>query len=140
MFIRIHRLNNNAKYGILALLVYSINRFVLKPLELPLFDYILQNHFNDFLGGFIFCCYVNTLMYYNRKKMITNFWFIIISMFCVSISWEFIFPLFLKYSTSDWLDVLAYMLGTLLYYALLNKSNKEYNNVIVEKRHTKSTS
>lgn len=140
MFIRIHRLNNNVKYGILALLVYSINRFVLKLLELPLFDYILKNHFNDFLGGFIFCCYVNILMYYNRKKMITNFWLIIISMFCVSISWEFVFPLFLKYSTSDWLDVLAYMLGTLFYYVLLNKSNKEYNDIIVEKRHTKSTS
>ena len=59
-------------------------------------------------------------------------------MFLVSICWEFVFPLFLNYSTSDWFDVLAYMLGTILYYILLKKSNNVYNNIIIKERKAKA--
>ena len=95
--------------------------------------------FNDFLGGFIFCCYVNTMFYLSHKKMINDFGFLIIFMFLVSICWEFIFPLFLNYSTSDWHDVFAYMLGTILYYLLLKKSNNIYNDVIIKEGKAKAT-
>ena len=36
----------------------------------------------------------------------------------VSLAWEFIFPLFIPYSTSDIFDVFAYLLGTISYYAI----------------------
>ena len=39
-----------------------------------------------------------------------------------------VFPLFLKYSTSDLLDIIAYMLGTITYYLLFYKQN----NMIVK--------
>ena len=139
MSIRNYRINNNIKYGTIAFLIYMLNRFLLKSLNLPIISYILKNHFNDFLGGFIFCCYINALLYFSHKKMINNFWILIIFMFLVSISWEFIFPLFLDYSISDWFDVVAYLLGTILYYLLLYKSNNTYNNIIIKERKTKTT-
>ncbi len=138
MFIRYHRLNKNVKFGIIALILYVFNRFFVKNLDLPIIGYLLKNHFNDFLGGFIFCCYVNAILYLSHKKMINDFGPLIIFMFLVSICWEFVFPLFLNYSTSDWFDVLAYMLGTILYYILLKKSNNVYNNIIIKERKAKA--
>lgn len=119
MFIRIHRLNKNAKYGIVALAIYTFNRFFLKKLNIAFIGYVLKNHFNDFLGGFLFCCYVNYILYISNRKMITKFVPLLIFMFFVSLCWEFVFPKFLSYSTSDILDVLAYMLGTITYYFLV---------------------
>lgn len=132
MFIRFYRLNNNVKLGLIILVIYCFNRFIFKQLDIPYIGYFLKNHFNDFLGGMLFCCYVNALLFYNKKKQITNFFFLFSFMFLVSLSWEFIFPLFLKYSTADWLDVIAYMSGTLLYYFLMNKTNKKYDNEIIK--------
>lgn len=139
MFIRYHRLNKNIKIGFLIFIIYLINRFILKNINVPYLDYFLDNHFNDFLGGTLFCCYVNSILIINGKKAINNFLVIIISMFLVSLAWEFIFPVFLKYSTSDWIDVIFYMLGTILYCVLFYDYNKRYNNVIKNESHSKST-
>ena len=131
MFIRFHRLNNNIKLGLIVFIIYVLNRFILKSLDLPYISYFLKNHFNDFLGGILFCCYVNALLFYNKKKLITNFFLLFSFMLIVSIIWEYIFPLFLKYSTSDMLDIIAYMCGTFLYYLLLNKYNKKLNYIVI---------
>lgn len=131
MFIRFHRLNNNIKLGLIVFIIYVFNRFILKSLDLPYISYFLKNHFNDFLGGILFCCYVNALLFYNKKKLITNFFLLFSFMLIVSIIWEYIFPLFLKYSTSDMLDIIAYMCGTFLYYLLLNKYNKKLNYIVI---------
>lgn len=131
MFIRFHRLNNNLKLGLIVFIIYVFNRFLLKSLDLPYISYFLENHFNDFLGGILFCCYVNALLFYNKKKLITNFFLLFSFMLIVSIIWEGIFPLFLKYSTPDILDIIAYMCGTFLYYLLLNRYNKKLNDIIV---------
>ena len=131
MFIRFHRLNNNIKLGLIVFIIYVFNRFILKSLDLLFISYFLKNHFNDFLGGILFCCYVNALLFYNKKKLITNFFLLFSFMLIVSIIWEYIFPLFLKYSTSDMLDIIAYMCGTFLYYLLLNKYNKKLNYIVI---------
>ena len=125
MLICFHRIDKNVKYGIITLIIYAFNRFFLKKINIPVFGYILKNHFNDFLGGFLFCCYVNAILVYTNRKQITKFWLLILFMLPVSISWEFVFPLFLKYSTSDIFDVICYLFGTITYYFVMKFTIKK---------------
>ena len=107
----------------IAMLLYIVNRFWLKHLKVPYIDYLLKNHFNDFIGGFVFPAYVNLVLVLSGRNPINNFGVLVLFMLGVSVIWEFVFPQFLSYSTSDILDVVAYMLGTLLYYFVMKKSN-----------------
>ena len=48
-----------------------------------------------------------------------------------ALAWEYAFPLILPYSTSDPLDVIAYILGTLTYYLSVCRSTdrEEVNHI-----------
>ncbi len=108
--------------------IYIINRFILKNLEIPYISYLLKNHLGDYIGGIVFCIYLNVILFIGKRKPINKFGIIFTIMLFVSILWEYFFPLFLKYSTSDLLDIIAYMLGTITYYLLFYKQN----NMIVK--------
>ena len=101
--------------------VYLINRFIKTYIDLPVLGYLCNCHLNDFIGGVVFCIYLNMLLLLSKRKPITSFPLIALIMIAVSLLWEYFFPLFLPYSTSDILDVLAYMLGTVIYYAIIYK-------------------
>ena len=115
---------------IVAMLLYIINRFILKNQELPYIDYLLKNHFGDYIGGIVFCIYLNLILFIGKRKPINKFGILFTIMLFISILWEYFFPLFLKYSVSDPLDIIAYMLGTITYYLLFYKQN----NIIVKER------
>ena len=123
MSIRIYRLKNIITF-LIFFFIYIINRIFKKYISLPIIGYICKNHLNDFIGGFLFCIYVNMILILNNKKPICKFYILILFMLCVSLTWEYLFPLFLPYSTSDFFDVISYMLGTILYYLMFNKLNK----------------
>ena len=112
----------------LALLIYVINRFFLKHLDIPYIGYILRCHLNDFIGGFVFPAYVNTLLIVSKRKPITKLGMLLLFMLGVALLWEYVFPLFLSYSTSDFWDVIAYLSGAYLYYLVMKKNN----NMIAE--------
>lgn len=116
MSIRIYWLKKNIIASIIFFGLYLINRIIKSYINIPIIGYVCKCHLNDFFGGFLFCSYVNIVLLLGNRKPITNFFFLMLFMFGVSLSWEFIFPLFLSYSTSDFLDVVAYMLGFLTYY------------------------
>ena len=79
------------------------------------------NHFNDYLGGIVFISYVNLLMVRGERKTFTTFpWMLCWSGVC-SLCWEGIAPTILSYSTADWRDCIAYLLGMLTYWALFKK-------------------
>ena len=118
----------------IPMLLYVINRFYLKHLDIPYIGYLLKNHFNDFIGGFVFPSYLNLVLVLSGRNPILKFTSLFGIMLCVSLLWEYVFPLFLSYSTSDILDVLAYMLGTILYYFVMKKSNE----IVCKHRQTKA--
>ena len=105
-----------------AMTFYIANRFYLKHLNIPYIGHMLRNHFNDFIGGFVFPAYVNLLLILSGRKVIKRFVYLFLLMLGVSLLWEYVFPLVLPYSTSDILDIVAYMLGTLLYYFVMKKT------------------
>ena len=53
-------------------------------------------------------------------------------MLIIAICWEFLFHIILPYSTSDFLDVIAYLFGTIVYFLLnIDMVNKKSNNIII---------
>lgn len=101
--------------------VYLLNRIIKTYIEIPILGYLCNCHLNDYIGGIVFCIYLNMLLVFCRRKPVTLLSHLCIIMICVSLLWEYLFPLILPYSTSDILDVAAYMLGTFTYYMCIRK-------------------
>lgn len=107
--------------AVLTLFLYSINRFLVKPYcnpESGIISGFLCNHANDYLGGFLFCAYLHILLILGGEKRIhlsSFFDYLFLGILC-AIAWEGIAPIFLVYSTADWLDCIAYICGTISYY------------------------
>lgn len=119
MSFRNYWLKKNIIFSIIFFLIYILNRIFKSYINFPIISYICQYHLNDFIGGLLFCSYLNILLLLNHKKPLVKIIQLYLLMVPVAISWEYIFPLFLTYSTSDIIDVIMYLLGTLLYYVLL---------------------
>ena len=103
-----------------SLMAYSLNRYTNFLTRLPHIGIIFKNHFNDYLGAMVFIAYLNTLLiakgYQPCKTLITLLlWGIV-----CSCAWEGIAPIALPYSTADWWDCAAYLLGMITYWLLLN--------------------
>ena len=107
----------------IAMVLYTSNRFFLKHLDIPFIGYILKNHFNDFIGGFVFSAYTDLVLVFFGRTPIRSLWLLMLFMFGVSFLWEFLLPLFSHYSTSDIWDMAAYLLGAVLYYFVMKKDN-----------------
>lgn len=131
--IRSNWIKRNITIFIIFFLLYLVNRFLKPTTNIYLIDYILQCHFNDFIGAIIFCVYTNTILVISkRRKPIFNFWVLLVYMLIIAICWEFLFPIILPYSTSDFLDVIAYLFGTIVYFLLnIDMVNKKSNNIII---------
>ena len=96
--------------------LYVLNEIVLKD-RYRLFN----NHFNDLLAIPLLLSYSGFLIKRKGKTMNTKF---VIGLTIVSsFVWEYITPYYLKKSTGDWLDVLAYFIG-LLIFLVLERSKK----------------
>ena len=95
--------------------MYTINRG-LKPLyNNSIIEIILKNHFNDFLGGIVFLSYVNIMLSFSKYKPVTSLLPVLFYASLCSTAWELVAPKLSPKSTGDWLDVLSYFSGALLY-------------------------
>ena len=102
-----------------SMLLYLLNRFFLKQLEIDGLLYeIVQWHLNDYLGEIVFLCYVNILMRRCGYKRIIRLPSILFMVLLTCIMWEYIIPFFVKYSTPDIKDCFAYLLGGLTYWII----------------------
>lgn len=66
----------------------------------------------------MFSSYVNIILYIKKYPPITKISHIFIMMLCCGLFWEYVCPIFLDYSVSDFFDVIAYILGGGLYYCI----------------------
>ncbi len=99
-----------------CVILYCINQFGLKSL---IGGEILTCHFNDFIAIVALLSFANVLatILNTPRFIITRLRYtLLITMVC-SIYWEFITPLY-KTSTTDWRDIVFYLLGALLYWAI----------------------
>lgn len=117
MYIRTYWLRN-IKLLCLIAPIYLLNRRIRYNITVPFIGYLCRCHLNDFIGGIAFCIYFNFILFLSHRAPITKLRHLLLLMVPVSLAWEFIFPLFIPYSTSDIFDVFAYLLGTISYYAI----------------------
>ena len=104
--------NHTGSNSVINLLIlvslYALNELFLKSLH-PIF----RNHFNDLLAMPLLLSYSSILI----KKKLTYPFIISMTIIC-SFVWEFVTPIFKTNSTGDWFDVVAYVIGSLLWIIL----------------------
>ena len=104
--------------GTAALLLYIVNRLYLKGVMDWLF---IQHYFNDVLAGMVIVAFVNILAVLGnqRRLLLIHIFRILLFTFFCGVFWEYVTPLYLSYSVADPFDVLAYMTGGMLYWAVI---------------------
>ena len=108
--------------------LYCLNRFWLKKvISLPVIGYILRCHFNDFLAGIAINAYINLALSLSkyRDKVITSYSMAAIVSFACGLLWEFILPFIFPHGTSDFLDVVVYVLGGVAYTLISRTMHKQ---------------
>ena len=119
------QIRKSKKQNVIILLccacLYCLNRFWLKKaIQLPVIGYVLRCHFNDFLAGIAILAYINVLLSiskYHEKLVATYSKGFIISFLC-GLIWEYFLPMFFSHGTSDFVDVISYVLGGITYIGL----------------------
>ena len=101
--------DNNSNYSIINLLIlvslYTLNELYLKSIH-PIF----KNHFNDFLAMPLLLSYGSLV----HKKSLSILTVVLLTIIC-SFTWEFVAPMYKSDSMGDWLDVVSYIVGSLVW-------------------------
>lgn len=94
-------------------LIGVVSYFLIKS---NLFNYssLVMNHGNDLICGFIFCYVVSILhgLFLNSKIKISFLFSIVV---IASVYWEYIYPIFDSTTVSDFYDMVAYIMGFIIY-------------------------
>jgi hypothetical protein len=107
--------------GFLSLVVYVLNQTILKPNIQITF---LHNHLNDVAAGVLLISYINVLSIITKQNRFTllKLQYILIILTLAGLFWEYITPLYLSKSVADPKDVIAYILGGLIYWLVVRIS------------------
>ena len=108
---------------VICFVLFEANELLIKPWysspDGDLVGYLLQCHANDFLGGTAFLAYTNLLIDLVKPDVrFERLPTILVFIFLCGLFWELVAPAFLADSVGDPFDLIAYMLGGCLYWAL----------------------
>ena len=102
-----------------GLALFALNTFFLKPClagSESMVALLMRNYANDLLGGFAFLAYTNLLFDLVKPAYrVTKVRVAIPYIFACGLFWEFIAPLFVARSVTDWFDLIAYVVGAFIY-------------------------
>lgn len=104
---------------LIAAALYALNAAFLKPAfaGVPA-GVFFAGYFNDILGGAAFLAYTNALVcLYDPRRRLRRFVSCVAYISCCGLFWEFAAPCFVADSTADVLDLVAYVVGAVLYWA-----------------------
>lgn len=102
--------------------VYIVNRLTKAYNEIPYIGYLCKCHLNDFIGGVVFVAYVNILFEKSKYPKLEKCSHICLLMLLCGCFWECVCPIFLTYSTADFLDVISYILGGIVYWLYISRN------------------
>ena len=108
---------------LITVLLYLLNQQFKGQISNESIKWFMSCYFNDIIGGMTFIAYSNIIFSF-RKIIIAKLWHIELLMFSCGIFWELITPIYRTDTVSDVWDILAYMIGGLLYSFLIrNEKN-----------------
>lgn len=117
-------------------ILYAINKFAIKPNVVGVAFKFFNGHFNDLLAPVMLLAWSNILLAPINKR-VTGIILICGFAFIVGLIWEFVTPIYKPSVTSDWWDVLCYVIGGMVYWGI-NKI-KEHNESQKAKKRNKKT-
>ena len=103
---------------IICVLLYGMNHIMKPWYNNEIISLFMNGYFNDILAGLFLISFTNVLLY-KVNKSIHKLVHIEIYLLIVGIFWEYITPLYKTNSTSDPIDILAYMLGGFVYWSII---------------------
>ena len=105
---------------IVSLALYVLNRTFNNYIGNYYIHWFAVSYFNDFVGAIAFSAYCSILINTLLKKRL-NFIVLELILLLFGLYWEFGAPLFREGLVCDWGDIVAYLLGGVTYYILINK-------------------
>ena len=107
----------NVLIMIICVLLYGMNHIMKPWYNNEIISLFMNGYFNDILAGLFLISFTNVLLY-KVNKSIHKLVHIETYLLIVGIFWEYITPLYKTNSTSDPIDILAYMLGGFVYWSM----------------------
>lgn len=108
------------KVAVISIALYVLNNLYLKKITLGFLQMFFISYFNDVLAGIFFISVSNIILSF-LKKRICELKRIVIILLCAGIIWEF-FPILIhQNATCDMFDIIAYMLGGLIYWIIIKE-------------------
>lgn len=111
------RKNNLLIIGI-TIILYIINQIIKTKIPVNAIRWFMSCYFNDTIGGITFIAYCNIIFGFKNKK-INKLWQIELLLFFAGLFWEYVTPIFRINTVSDIWDILAYMIGGVLYWLIV---------------------
>lgn len=109
---------------IISVLLYLLNRFIFLNINNSTLNFFFSCYFDDLLAPLLLFSYINILLSFYNKK-IYSLKYLIIFILLVSIVWEYLICFIRPTSVSDPIDILFYVLGTLIYWIIHKKWNQK---------------
>ncbi len=104
--------------------IYIINKNFNHIIEIPVLKEFCQCYLNDIVCGIAFPPYINVVLIFFKYYQLKELHYLLSLMLCFGILWEYFFPLFIPYMTSDSLDILCYVFGAFIYWLLAKAKEK----------------
>jgi hypothetical protein len=109
---------------IICIIISLINIIFLKKLELGIVTLIFRNQLNDFLAIIIILSYININISFIGYE-IKSLKILIIITLLIAFVWEY-FAIFIKpNSVFDYLDIFTYLIGSIVYWMIINNFYNE---------------
>lgn len=115
--------NQDNRLNIFLLIICTvlalINTIILKKIDLGNLNLIFNGYLNDFLAAILILAYINICISFVNFK-IKSLKFLMIIILIISFFWEY-FAIYIKpNSVFDYLDILAYLIGCIVYWIIIN--------------------
>ena len=105
-------------------ILYVVNNLCLKTMLPYNMRWFFVCYFNDLICPLLFLAYCNILLLSVNKEM-TNLKTLFFVGLAVGVVWEFGAPIIKKTSTTDIMDIVCYVGGSIIYWFLLKRNRNE---------------
>ena len=101
-------------------ILYFANQYYFKSLGILFFN----DHFNDLIAIPLYFAAINVILYYTLEKEINSFKILFLMTIVLSFLGEYVSLYTRKGSVFDYLDILCYFIGLVVYYIIKNYPKK----------------
>lgn len=113
---------------ITCLFLYFLNQFFFKKIGILFFN----NYFNDLIAVPLYFSLINIVSIHLRHKEISSFKMLFIITIILSFLGEYVAIFVRKGSVTDYLDILCYFMGMIIYYSLKKANNRRFYYGIIQ--------